>query len=166
MEPSPERQVPDIQTATAAEVSCSVFKAKVIGRMGIVTSESAETAICLKHALGYNGFSAELHKQIQVVFTCLSTSCARSEELQGASDYIARFGLPDVRKHADSLMSAFFLAKVGKQAVTSAAFLVSTAANASAASKEFEEIYESIDKLKASAPITVRLLQLDVMPRL
>ena len=41
-----------------------MFKAKVIGRMGIVTSESAETAICLKHALGYNDFSAELQKQI------------------------------------------------------------------------------------------------------
>ena len=70
----PARKVPDAQTATAAKVSCSVFKAKNIGSMGVANSESAETAICFKHALGYNDFSAELQKQIQVVFTCLHTS--------------------------------------------------------------------------------------------
>lgn len=162
----PEEKIPEAQMSIAAKVAQATFKYKVLGPMDNAQREAADVVVLFKHDLGFESFSGELKKQIEVMFACMHSSCVEAASISEATAFASRFPVPDARKPPESPFAAFLLSKVGKQAVKSLALLAETAAKADSASRAFAQLVESIKDFTKLESISLSLLQLEVMPLL
>ena len=97
----------------------AVFKVKVVGAMELAQREAADATALFKHDLGFDSLSAELKKQLEVMFACMNSSCVDAACISQAAAFASRFPVPDARRPPESPFAAFLLSKVGKQAVKS-----------------------------------------------
>ena len=162
----PQEKIAPAQMAIATKVVQSVCKIKVVGSLEVAQSEAADAVTCLTHCFGYDSFPEELRGQLESMFTALHPTCAEAAKIRRAAEFTSNFPLPDARKPPESPFAAFLLSKVGKQAAKNLAGHAASAAKATAASTECAATAAGLDALSASESVSLRLLQLEAMPRL